>query len=97
MIVKSSILKHRVRKILKSFSEADHRLLRNGYIELSSHPEVTLYLFLVCVADNKGLSYYGDKSIMSKLLMNQRMLQNARSGLIKNNCLAYANLSDFLS
>ena len=36
-----------------------------------------------------GLSYHGDKTIMDKLSMNPQMLQNARSGLIKNSLIAW--------
>ncbi len=89
MIVKSPILKQRVRKIPKSFSWVDHRLVSNKYIELCSHAEAALYLFLICVADNKGLSFYGDKAIANKLSMDQQTLQTARSGLIKNKLLAW--------
>ncbi len=89
MIVKKPILKQRVRKIPKSFSWVDHRLVRNKHIESCSHTEAALYLFLICVADNMGLSYYGDKTIMDKLSMNPQMLQNARSGLIKNSLIAW--------
>jgi hypothetical protein len=89
MIVKSPILKQRVRKIPKSFSWVDHRLVRGKYIESCSNAEAALYLFLVCVADNKGLSYYGDKSIMTKLSMDLLTLQNARSGLVENSLIAW--------
>ncbi len=89
MIVKSPILKHRVRNVPKSFSWVDHRLVRNRYIEMCSHTEATLYLFLICVADNQGLSYYGDTATMKKLSMDYQTLKEARSGLIKSNLIAW--------
>ncbi|MDY6973761.1 MAG: hypothetical protein SV775_15780 [Thermodesulfobacteriota bacterium] len=46
-------------------------------------------MFLVCVADDKGLSYYGDQSLMAKLGMDQITLDKARSGLIKNSLIAW--------
>jgi len=46
-------------------------------------------LFLVCVADAQGLSYYSDKSIMKKLDMDMQSLKQARSGLIKSNLIAW--------
>ncbi len=70
MIVKSPILKQRIRKVPKSFSWVDHRLVRDRYIENCSHTQAALYLFLVCVADNKGLSFYGDPALMEKLGMD---------------------------
>ncbi len=48
-----------------------------------------MYLFLVCVSDDKGLSYYADKSIMKKLDMDMQVLKEARSGLIKNSLIAW--------
>lgn len=89
MIVKSPILPNRVRKVPKSFSWIDHRLVSDRHIERCSHAAATLYLFLVCVGDDKGLSYYGDQSIVKKLSMDQEIMQNARSDLIRNGLLAW--------
>jgi hypothetical protein len=46
MIVKSPILPNRVRKVPKSFSWIDHRLVSDRHIERCSHTAATLYLFL---------------------------------------------------
>ncbi len=89
MIVKNPILKQRIRKIPNSFSWIDHRLVRQKYIDSCTHEQSALYLFLVCVSDDKGLSYYADKSIMQKLGMDVQTLKEARSGLIKNNLIAW--------
>lgn len=89
MIVKSPVLTNRIRKIPKSFSWIDHRLVSDKHIDLCSHAAAALYLFLVCVGDDKGLSYYGDKSIMSKLSMDFPTLQAARSDLVENGLIAW--------
>ena len=89
MIVKNPILKQRIRKIPNSFSWIDHRLVRQKYIDSCTHEQSALYLFLVCVSDDKGLSYYADKSIIQKLGMDVQTLKEARSGLIKNNLIAW--------
>lgn len=89
MIVKSPVLPKRIRKIPKSFSWIDHRLVRDEHIDMCSHAAAALYLFLVCVGDDKGLSYYGDKSIMSKLSMDQKTLQTARSELVQKGLLGW--------
>lgn len=89
MIVKSPVLPKRVRKVPRSFSWIDHRLVSDRHIDLCSHAAAALYLFLVCVGDEEGLSYYGDQSIMSKLSMDQQTLQTARSDLIRNGLLAW--------
>jgi hypothetical protein len=41
------------------------------------------------VADDKGLSYYGDPALMAKLDMDQTTLDQARSGLVKNGLIAW--------
>ena len=89
MIAKTPVLKHRIRKIPRSFSWVDHRLVRDRHIENLSHPQAALYLFLVCVADDKGLSYYGDTTLMTKLHMDQGTLDRARAGLIQNDLIAW--------
>ncbi|MBW2220660.1 MAG: hypothetical protein JRF40_14410 [Deltaproteobacteria bacterium] len=89
MIAKSQILPQRVRKVPKSFSWIDHRLVSDRHIERCSHAAATLYLFLVCVGDDKGLSYYGDQSIMDKLPMDQQSVNKARSEKNKNNLIAW--------
>lgn len=89
MIVKNPVLSTRIRKIPKSFSWLDHRLVRDRHIENLNHSQAALYLFLVCVADEKGLSYYGDPALMKKLGMAQVCLNKARSGLIQNNLIAW--------
>ena len=89
MIAKTPVLKQRIRKIPRSFSWVDHRLVRDRHIENLSHSQAALYLFLVCVADDKGLSYYGDPALMAKLHMDQGTLDQARSGLIQNNLIAW--------
>lgn len=89
MIVKSTILKHRVRRIPKSFSWVDHRLVRDRHIERCTHSQAALYLFLVCVGDDKGLSFYGDSTLMEKLGMDRSTLDKARAGLMKNGLIAW--------
>ena len=89
MIAKFPILPQRVRKVPRSFSWIDHRLVSDSYIDRCSHAATALYLFLVCVGDDKGLSYYGDPSIMKKLSMDRQTLQNARVELIRNELLAW--------
>ena len=89
MIVKSPILEQRIRKVPKGFSWVDHRLVRDRHIENCSHSQAALYLFLVCVADNQGLSFYGDPALMVKLSMDQPTLDQARSGLVRNSLIAW--------
>lgn len=89
MIVKTPILPERVRKVPKSFSWIDHRLVRDGHIERCSHGAGFLYLFLVCVSDDKGLSYYGDQTLMKKLSMEETVFEKARLDLVRMGLLAW--------
>ena len=89
MIVKTPIIPGRVRKVPQSFSWIDHRLVRDGYIERCSHTAGLLYLFLVCVGDDKGLSYYGDHTLMKTLSMDQNLFEKARSDLVRMGLLAW--------
>jgi len=43
----------RVRRIERSFAWIDHRLLRNGYLQVMTHPDQALYLFLVLPVDGR--------------------------------------------
>ncbi len=88
-MTKLPILKHRIRKVPKQFSWIDHRLVRDRHIEKFTHPAAALYLFLVTVGDVNGLSYYGDKSVMKRICMDQSTLQNARSNLVQNGMIAW--------
>ena len=89
MIVKTPILPKRLRKVPKSFSWIDHRLVRDRHIERLSHSAMALYLFLVCVGDRQGLSYYGDQSLANKLNMEETALNHARSELIAADLVAW--------
>ena len=89
MVSKVSIVDDRIRKVPRHFSWIDHRLVRDRHIENCSHPAAALYLFLVTVGDAKGLSYYGDKSIIKHLGMNLSELQQARANLINIGLIAW--------
>ncbi|MGC9197271.1 MAG: hypothetical protein ACP5IL_17760, partial [Syntrophobacteraceae bacterium] len=79
----------RIRRIPSQFSWVDHRLVRDRHIESCSHPAAALYLFLVTVADQEGLSYYSDASLMSRLGMDVQTLHAARQNLIRTKLVAY--------
>jgi hypothetical protein len=49
-----------------------------------------LYLFLVTVADARGLSWYGDTSTSKRLSMDAERLRQARGDLIGAGLVAYA-------
>ena len=89
MVSKIPIVAERIRKVPRHFSWIDHRLVRDRHIENCSHQAAALYLFLVTVGDAKGLSYYGDKSIIKYLCMDQNALDDARANLISIGLIAW--------
>jgi hypothetical protein len=79
----------RVRKIPAQFSWIDQRLVREHHIERLSHAAAALYLFLVTVADARGLSFYSGRSIGRILSMAADHLAKARQELVRADLIAY--------
>jgi hypothetical protein len=79
----------RLRTIPNQFSWVDQRLVREHYIDHLSHEACALYLFLVTVADARGLSYYADPSLCQRLSMTGTVLHQARQALIQRGLVAY--------
>jgi len=75
---KHPVCPHRIRRINNQFGWVDHRLVRDRHIEALSHPAAALYLFLITVADARGLSYYSDRSLEKRLTMDSNTLNQAR-------------------
>ena len=82
MIEKSPLVADRVREICGSFAFIEHRFLRNGFWASLGHHELLLYLFLILVADRRGLSYYSFDKICSLLAISVDEYILARNALI---------------
>ena len=89
MTQKHLICPEKVRQVPKQFSWVDHSLVRDHIIEQCSHQALALYLFLVTVGDQQGLSYYSDRSVGARLSMDSVVLQRSRNELIKAKLIAY--------
>jgi hypothetical protein len=81
----------RLRKTPAQFSWIDQRLVREHHIERLSHAADALYLFLVTVADARGLSFYSERSIGRLLSMAADPLAKAREELVRADLIAYRN------
>jgi len=81
----------RLRKIPAQFSWIDQRLVREHHIERLSHAAAALYLFLVTVADARGLSFYSERSIGRYLCMATDRLDTAREQLLHADLIAYGH------
>jgi len=86
---KHPIVPHLTRRIPEQFSWVDHRLVRERHIDTLSHQASALYLFLVTVGDNRGMSYYSDKTLGKRLGMNMSVLTEARNTLVHYHLIAY--------
>lgn len=79
----------RLRKIPPQFSWIDQRLVSQRHIERLSHAAAALYLFLITVADARGLSFYSERSIGRYLSLASEGLERAREELLRADLIAY--------
>ena len=79
----------RLCQIPPQFSWIDQRLVREHYFERCSCDALALYLFLITVADARGLSYYSQPRLMQSLKMGTLRFMQARTELIENRLIAY--------
>jgi hypothetical protein len=86
---KRLLVPSRVRRVPRQFSWVDQRLVRDRYINRCDPEALALYLFLVTVADARGLSFYADTSIERLLSLSPQHLEQAREGLLGAGLIAY--------
>src|SRR5207245_585532 len=79
----------RLRTVPHQFSWVDQRLVQERYIDHLSPEACALYLFLVTVADARGLSFYADRSLCERLSMTPAVLGQARQALVTCALVAY--------
>jgi hypothetical protein len=91
MAIKQIICSDRLRRVPAQFSWIDHRLVRDHHIDRCDAHAAMLYLFLVTVADARGVSWYSDESTARRLSMNMERLCRARSDLIQTGLIAWAS------
>ncbi len=79
----------RLREVPPRFSWCDQRLFRSGITSRCGSDALALYLFLLTVADARGLSYYSDASIGRSLRLDSVALSAARAELLGADLIAY--------
>jgi len=89
MLNKHPIRPDRIRKTPKQFSWLDHRLVSEHYIDRCTHRAAALYLFLVTVADAKGMSYYSTRTLSRRLGMDESAIVHGRGELVEIGLIAY--------
>ncbi len=79
----------RLRRVPARFSWVDHQLIRARLLCGADSATWALYLFLVTVGDEHGLSYYSDASIGSHLNLCCEAVRKARGQLLERSLIAW--------
>lgn len=82
-----------IRNIKGSFAWIDHRLIRNGFVEIMTHQDMVLYLFLVLVADKNGVSFYRKEKICEAVSLGYSQFEMAKDRLVNMNLIAFESYS----
>jgi hypothetical protein len=89
MIHKRILVPDRVRRPpTDGWSWIDRRFVRD-YAPRLTHEAITLYFFLVAVADKDGLSFYHDATTAARLRISEASMVRAREELIREDLVAY--------
>jgi len=89
-IEKHLLCPERVRRVPSHFSWVDHRLVRDHYLARADAKSWALYLVLVTVGDEHGLSYYSDASLGRLLSLEPDEVAAARRQLVAAALIVYA-------
>jgi hypothetical protein len=83
----------KIRNIKGSFAWIDHRLMRNGFIEVMTHQDLALYTFLILAADRNGVSFYRKEKICEAVSLDFSQFEIARDRLINMKLVAFEGYS----
>ncbi len=89
MIQKHILDSKHLRRVPARFSWVDHQLIRARLLCGADSATWALYLFLVTVGDEHGLSYYSDASIGSHLNLSSQAMRKARGQLLERRLIAW--------
>lgn len=89
-ITKQPVDPKRVRTMPEQFGAVDRRLVYQKHIRRMNTEQIALYVFLECVSDAKGLSFYSDERICKELHFSLNGLWKAREGLVLRGFLLYS-------
>ena len=89
MIQKHILDSKHLRRVPARFSWVDHQLIRARLLCGADSAAWALYLFLVTVGDEQGLSYYSDASIGSHLNLCAQAMRKARRQLLERRLIAW--------
>ena len=88
-ITKQPVDPQRVRTMPAQFGAVDRRLVYQKHIRRMSTEGGGLYVFLQCVSDAEGLSFYSDERVCEELHLSLDALWEAREALVQGSFLLY--------
>lgn len=80
----------RIRHVPSGFGWVDHRFVRDGHIRGLSREALALYLFLVTVANEDGISWYSEEKLCLLTGLESADLSSARRELSSLSLLTYS-------
>ena len=89
-IFKQPVDPERVRTIPVQFGAVDRQLFYGKHIRRMTTNEIALFVFLHCVGDAEGLSFYSEERICEYLHFSLNGLWKARDGLVAGGFLLYS-------
>jgi len=89
-IFKQPVDPERIRTIPVQFGAVDRQLVYQKHIRRMNTEQIALYVFLECVSDAEGLSFYSDERICEYLHFSLNGLWRAREGLVQGGFLLYS-------
>ncbi len=79
----------RIRTLEKPFGWIAFRVLSSGILARLSPAAMLLYFFLSLVADENGMSFYGERRLASILKLSRAVIASARTELCAMDLLAF--------
>ena len=78
-----------IRRIQHSFAWINHRLIRDGYLQVMTHEDLALYVFLILAADCNGVSFYRKEKICDAVSLSFNQFEVARDRLLDMKLIAF--------
>lgn len=88
-VIYGPIDRERIRVIREGFGWVDHRFVRGRFIDGRSPEALSLYLFLVTVADADGVSFWSAKAMCERLPLSPGELMACRQELVDAGLIVY--------
>lgn len=88
-LIKHPVDPNRIRALPRQFGAVDRHLIYHAWTRHLNLEELAVYVFLVCVGDAEGLSYYSDRRIAELLNLEPRQVGEARETLRLKGLILY--------